>query len=443
MLVLVRRLGGVLLLAVLALLAGTAGVTGFLAAATITSRLPLLCLAGLVATAAVAAGVSRAATALLLRRRATAFATDAARSGGSVPRRRWLAPAVAAFVTVACAALFGATVLVPGPRPAPGAAPSWVRFWQLPTGSRIAYAHQAATGARRPYPVIFLHGGPGTPGNGLPPVAAALAAEGLDVYAYDQLGAGRSTRLTDVTGYTVARHVADLEAIRAGVGAEKLILIGQSWGGSLAAQYLAAHPARVDRVAFTSPGALWPAAWPGGGSGDPWTRMPPGRQRERDRLTDRPRVYAQALLQQVNPNAAHALVGDDEADELLHRMAVLGKDAGLCPGGTATVHDNHQGFYVNQLTVADFGRVTDPRPVLRRTSVPAMILRGSCDFVPWPVTREYRETFAGSALVAVPGAGHGIAADQPRAYAALLLAFTTGRALPAAAYTADADPAAR
>jgi hypothetical protein len=38
------------------------------------------------------------------------------------------------------------------------------------------------------------------------------------------------------------------------------------------------------------------------------SRLPADRRRERDALIDRPRVCAQALLQQINPDAAHAPV---------------------------------------------------------------------------------------------------------------------------------------
>ena len=41
---------------------------------------------------------------------------------------------------------------------------------------------------------------------------------------------------------------------------------------------------------------------------------------------------------------------------------------------------------------------------------------GSCDFVPWAVTREHRDTLPNAELVSVPNAGHGIAADQPDLY---------------------------
>ncbi len=417
----VRRATGVVVLVVSPALGLAAGFACFFAAAAVSAKVQLLCIAALIGTALMVTAASSVGWHLLRRiHRTGRFST---------------------VVTLACAGLAGAAIFIPGPSPAAGPAPAWVQFWDLPTGSRIAFAHQVPTGTRRPYPLIFLHGGPGTPGNGLPAVAGALAAVGYDVYSYDQLGAGRSTRLTDVTGYTVARQVSDLDAIRTVLNADKLALVGQSWGGSLAANYLAAHPERVDRVVFTSPGPMWPAAWPGGGTGDPWARLSPGQRELRDKLTARPRIYAAAILQTINPNAAHALVGDDEADNLLHRIAVLGKDATICAGGPpAPVHDNHQGFYVNQVTNADFSRIADPRPQLRQVTVPALILRGTCDFIPWPVTREYRQVLGNATLISVPNAGHGIAAEQPEQYAHILEAFFTSRRLPLPTYTGQDSP---
>ena len=36
-----------------------------------------------------------------------------------------------------------------------------IQFWELSTGSKIGYTHIAAKGQKKPYPVIYLHGGPG------------------------------------------------------------------------------------------------------------------------------------------------------------------------------------------------------------------------------------------------------------------------------------------
>lgn len=409
-----RRLGATLLLITGPPVAAVTGVAAFFLTALLTPDPRLLCVAGLATTALVA----------------YAFAAPGWALAGRAHRHRY----AAGFTVLTCTlvgTLFSLVVLVPGPRPVAGPAPYPVSFWQLPTGSRIAYAHRPATGPAKPYPVVFLHGGPGTPGEGLPAVAADLAADGFEVYEYDQLGAGRSTRLHDVTGYTVARQVADLEAIRTRLGKDRLILVGRSWGASLAAQYLAAHPGRVHKVVFTSPGPIWPAAWPDGGTGDPWAQASPEQHRMRDEVFSSPRVVALSVLQGLDPNAAHRLVGDDEADELLHRFAVIGKDTGTCPGAAeAPTHGNHQGFYVNQRTVADFAAIGDPRPALRRADVPALVMRGTCDFIPEPVAREYREVLPDAVLLDVAAAGHAIAFEQPTVYAQALLAFLDDRSVP-------------
>jgi len=419
-----RRTAGALLLPIAVATAVASGIAGFFAAAAVTAWIPLLCGVGLVLLGGVAYLLARPAFALL-----------------GVRRRSRAATVLAAFLTVAVAGLAAATVFRPGPHPAAAPPPAGVQFWDLPTGSRIAYVHAPASGTHRPTPVLFLHGGPGTPGEGVPAAGALLAADGFEVYAYDQLGAGRSTRLADVTGYTVARQVADLEAIRAELGAEHILLIGQSWGGSLAAQYLSAYPQHVARVVFTSPGPIWAGAYPDGGGGDPWARMTAEQRRQRDALFGSPRLIAQAILQGINSNAAHALVGDDEADALMHAVAVLGKDTTRCPGAApAEVHDNHQGFYVNQQTVEDFAHIPDPRPALRQARVPALVMRGECDFVPWEETYEYRRTLPQSTLVYLPHTGHDIASGQPEAYAAVLRAFLRDEPLPLSPYTSAQPP---
>jgi proline iminopeptidase len=87
-------------------------------------------------------------------------------------------------------------------------------------------------------------------------VFGGLARDGHDVWSYDQRGSGRSSRLDDPSGYSTALAVADLERVRQAIGAERIILIGHSYGAYLAAAYIAHHPGRVEQAVFTSPGGL-------------------------------------------------------------------------------------------------------------------------------------------------------------------------------------------
>ncbi|MFI5818145.1 alpha/beta fold hydrolase [Streptomyces rishiriensis] len=414
--ILLRRVAGGVLLFLALVLTPVVAVAGFLAAALVTASVPVLVVVGLLCGALAGGLPGRVAFALFGLGRRPALRASAFLTVG---------------LTAAVAVLAAVTVLRPMPTTTAAPAPPGVRFWDLPTGSRIAYVHAPAKGKARPAPVIFLHGGPGTPGEGVPTGGRELAADGFDVYSYDQLGAGRSTRLRDVTGYTVARQVADLEAIRRTLGADRIILVGRSWGGSLAAQYLAAHGEHVARAVFTSPGALWGRQYPGSRAGEPWNRLSPAQKARLDRLNSAPRIIAASLLLQINPGAAHALVGDREVDHWMHEVALQGKDSTSCEDAPpTTAHDNPQGFYSNQMTVRDFEQLPDPRPRLRTLRVPSLIMRGECDFIRPAVTAEYRHTLAGSESVTVRGAGHSISGDQPGRYTALLRAFLLDEPLP-------------
>ncbi len=413
--IILRRVAGSTLL-VLAVVGSLAlGALAFLVVASVTADVPVI---------AAASAVVLAGTAFLLAW--AGFAVLGTR------RRRRSAAGFGSATTVLTGVLAAVTVFAPGPVVAGAPPPSGVRFWDLPTGSRIAYQHAPAAGTARPTPVVFLHGGPGTPGEGIPAAGRALAADGYDVYTYDQLGAGRSTRLSDVTGYTVARQVADLDAIRTTINADRIVLIGQSWGGSLTAQYLAAHPDRVAKAIITAPGPIWRGdVVTDADEGSPWAESPD--------LT--PRALAMFLLLDQNPRAAHALVPDAEADSWLHELALTGRDSTGCPGQpTAPAHGNMQGFYVNQLTNADFARIPDPRPALRQVTVPTLVMRGECDFVKWPITRDYRRTLPNSTLVYVRGAGHAIAANQPDAYLTLIRNFLSDKPLPLPDHSSDEPP---
>jgi len=65
------------------------------------------------------------------------------------------------------------------------------------------------------------------------PAFAALATD-RDVYVYDRIGTGASTRLADPTQYAIGRAVQDLDAVRASTGAPRVVLHGHSWGARIA-----------------------------------------------------------------------------------------------------------------------------------------------------------------------------------------------------------------
>ncbi|MCC6368312.1 MAG: alpha/beta hydrolase [Bryobacterales bacterium] len=103
-------------------------------------------------------------------------------------------------------------------------------------------------------PIIFLSGGPGFDVDYFIP-AARLFPAGYRHIFLEQRGTGRSRPATLAPEMmTVAKMVADLEALRIHLKLDRLLLAGHSWGGMLAMAYAAAHPNHVDRLILIGSG---------------------------------------------------------------------------------------------------------------------------------------------------------------------------------------------
>ena len=105
-------------------------------------------------------------------------------------------------------------------------------------------------GAESGVPLFVINGGPGADHTYLHSTLSKVSA--LDELAkkrpvifYDQRGVGQSPVLKDEKSITTADQVADLEALRAFLGYEKIDVFGHSYGGFMAMAYAAAHPERI------------------------------------------------------------------------------------------------------------------------------------------------------------------------------------------------------
>ena len=95
-------------------------------------------------------------------------------------------------------------------------------------------------------PAVYLHGGPGS---GCQPGHRRLFdPDRFRAVLFDQRGAGRSTPHRSRARNTTAHLVADMEAIRQMLGIERWMLVGGSWGSTLALAYAQAHPERVSAM---------------------------------------------------------------------------------------------------------------------------------------------------------------------------------------------------
>ncbi|GAA3436408.1 proline iminopeptidase-family hydrolase [Kutzneria kofuensis] len=113
-------------------------------------------------------------------------------------------------------------------------------------------------------PLVALHGGPGCTHYYL--LRLTSLADDRAVVHYDQLGNGRSTHLKDAPPdfWTVELFLAELDNLLSALGiADRYALLGQSWGGMLAAEHAVRRPAGLrGLVIANSPASmhLWSAA---------------------------------------------------------------------------------------------------------------------------------------------------------------------------------------
>jgi proline iminopeptidase len=100
-----------------------------------------------------------------------------------------------------------------------------------------------------------LSGGPGYAGNFLEPVFAHLARR-YRVILPDQRGTGQSSAFDDSTTFTVSDAVDDIEAIRRRIGAERVDIIGHSWGGMLAMANASTYPEHTSGLTLIGSGGF-------------------------------------------------------------------------------------------------------------------------------------------------------------------------------------------
>ena len=108
----------------------------------------------------------------------------------------------------------------------------------------------------RGVPLLLLHGGPGAGHDYLEPLAGL--AERRAVIFYDQLGCGRSDQHDDPSLWRIERFVREVDTVRAALGLDRVHILGQSWGGWLAIEYMLSAPKGVVGLVLASTSASIP-----------------------------------------------------------------------------------------------------------------------------------------------------------------------------------------
>ncbi|MBP2134021.1 proline iminopeptidase [Methanomicrobium sp. W14] len=100
--------------------------------------------------------------------------------------------------------------------------------------------------------LLLLHGGPGACSDYFEPLSK-LSRE-RPVIFYDQLGCGNSEKPGDMSLYSVENYVREVGEVRGALELSEVHILGQSWGGGLAAVYAASGKANgIKSLVLSSP----------------------------------------------------------------------------------------------------------------------------------------------------------------------------------------------
>lgn len=260
----------------------------------------------------------------------------------------------------------------------------------LPTGVTL-FTRRVGSGP----PVVVLHGGPGASHDYLRPGFDVLAERHELIY-YDQRGGGQSPVARDVpVGWR--EQVADLDALRQVLGIEQLLLCGYSFGGLLAMLYATTHPDRLAQLMLVSPAPAWRAARTAFEATFAERNLSPALQEERKALRE-------SGLRESDPAAFQQRLFELSVVPYFVNPALASK---LTPFRVVAR---------TQQEVWDSLGDYDLRPLLAELRLPAFVLHGREDVIPYTAAEEAARLLRAEWHLLSP-CGHCPHVEQPEAFA--------------------------
>ena len=256
----------------------------------------------------------------------------------------------------------------------------------LKIGSADIYFKTMGSGT----PTFILHGGPGDTHDTM--LQLSPLSNDFKLIFYDQRAAGRSTGDADTVSHTIEQFVEDLEQLRLKLGADKINLIGGSWGSMVAMQYAMKYSDHIRAMVLMSSMGIRSEYFPFYQANIKSKRTPEDslaleriqqsegfKSRAPDEVEKFWRIYFRAYC--CNPTCADSL-------HLWMRNAIEPE----VPGRYAKLGE----------FLEDYNLEED----LRSIQCPTLVLHGDCDPTPVEWVVPIHEKIAGSQLQTIPNAGH-------------------------------------
>ena len=272
-------------------------------------------------------------------------------------------------------------------------------------GGRVWYR---IAGSGSETPLLLLHGGPGAPSYYLNPLEGVSVDR--PVVFYDQLGAGRSDRPTDISLWTIDRFVRELDDVRNALGLDSIHILGHSWGTMLAVDYMLTNPEGVKSLILASP-ALSVRRW----------------AEDADRLLAQLPEELRATIKGHDP--------DSDADDPEYQEAVMeyykryfSRSDPWSPDLIRAFEDLNTEIYglmwgPSELAATGTLKDYEREDVLPNLDLPVLFTVGRYDEATPETVEHYRSLVPGSEIAIFENSAHMTMLDEPEAYVDVVRQF--------------------
>ena len=276
-----------------------------------------------------------------------------------------------------------------------------IEILTTPDGLTLSYERRGSG------PLLVCH--PGGPGGS---AAEFLDFAGLDDTFELVLLSPRGSHGSDpADDYRLESYVADVEALRDHLGADRLALLGFSHGGCVAMSYAAAHRARVDRLVLVDTLAVW---------GD---EAEAAMLRAIEKRKDEPWFAEAARAIEEEQAGEFASAAELIANLQWQIPLYFHRWEGNEKVGLILAEDFAHAEPLHHFNTVEFPTF-DLRPELRRIEASTLVVVGAEDMIAGPVCADaIMRELPDARLVTIPDSGHFVYFEQPEAFRAALTDF--------------------
>jgi proline-specific peptidase len=275
---------------------------------------------------------------------------------------------------------------------------SWV---SVEDGYRVWTQMIGGGAAKERPPLLVVHGGPGMAHDYLANLATLASAEQRVVF-YDQLGCGRSDQPEDQTRWQMPRFVQEVDTIRQTLGLSSVVILGQSWGGMLAIEYLLTQPSGIKGLILSNSLSSAPLL-----------------THELKRLKQALPPQILATLEQHEANGSTDSPAYRKASEAFYSRHILRADPlpeaiRQAIGSVNTVYEVMWGK--NEFSVTGNLKDWDRTGELRQIQCSTLIISGEFDESTPAINQVLQQGLTNARAVLMPGCSHLCHLENPDAY---------------------------